>query len=177
MYTTYTNKITINPTDIPLPPRGVVQTKKTIPHKTSLQKELDKEYNQENFFDAFDLAETMDISAIIPTYQRCPYNPKTPEGKLNPLAWCLESLLAQRPKLNEIIIVSDSSDGKEFFLQIVNEDNILFGLLRLRLVKNLDLAMVRELHVYGKAVEIGELKERETQHKGLGKMLMEKYIK
>ena len=39
------------------------------------------------------------------------------------------------------------------------------------------LAMVRELHVYGKAVEIGELKERETQHKGLGKMLMEKYIK
>ena len=37
--------------------------------------------------------------------------------------------------------------------------------------------MVRELHVYGKAVEIGELKERETQHKGLGKMLMEKYIK
>jgi len=72
------------------------------------------------------------------------------------------------------ILEYDSSGGKEFFLQIVNEDNILFGLLRLRLVKSLDLAMVRELHVYGKAVEIGELKERETQHKGLGKMLMEK---
>ena len=72
------------------------------------------------------------------------------------------------------IIEYDSSGGKEFFLQIVNDDNILFGLLRLRLVKSLDLAMVRELHVYGKALEIGEMKERETQHKGLGKMLMER---
>ena len=72
------------------------------------------------------------------------------------------------------IIEYDSSGGKEFFLQIVNDDNILFGLLRLRLVKSLDLAMVRELHVYGKALEIGEMTKKEAQHKGLGKMLMEK---
>ena len=78
------------------------------------------------------------------------------------------------PNFKLRIIDYDSSGGKEFFLQIVNDDNILFGLLRLRLVKSLDLAMVRELHVYGKALEIGEMTKKEAQHKGLGKMLMEK---
>ena len=75
------------------------------------------------------------------------------------------------------IIEYEASRGKEFFLQIVNEDNILFGLLRLRFTekeKGRGLAIVRELHVYGKAVEIGESGERETQHRGMGRMLMER---
>ena len=56
----------------------------------------------------------------------------------------------------------------------VNDDNILFGLLRLRITK--DRAMIRELHVYGQAIELGKKSESEkgSQHKGFGKWLMDK---
>jgi len=69
-----------------------------------------------------------------------------------------------------------ASHGKEFFLQVTNKDNILFGLLRLRLppktfISELkDCAIVREIHVYGQTVPIGE--KGEIQHTGIGKMLM-----
>ncbi|MEK6914698.1 MAG: tRNA uridine(34) 5-carboxymethylaminomethyl modification radical SAM/GNAT enzyme Elp3 [Nanoarchaeota archaeon] len=71
----------------------------------------------------------------------------------------------------------EASGGKEFFLQYVNKDNILFGLLRLRFLnkpfmKELkDCAMVREVHVYGKSLNIGE-EGKEGQHSGIGKKLM-----
>jgi len=62
---------------------------------------------------------------------------------------------------------------QKFFLEVVNKDNILFGLLRLRLTKGKDeKAMIRELHVYGQALELGE-KGKISQHRGLGKWLME----
>ena len=63
-----------------------------------------------------------------------------------------------------------ASNAKEFFIEIINKDNILFGLLRLRLEKNTP-GMVRELHVYGQALNINE-KGEVGQHKGLGKQLM-----
>ncbi len=69
-----------------------------------------------------------------------------------------------------------ASGGKEYFLEIVNKDNILFGLLRLRIFGK--KAIVRELHVYGKAVNLG--KEGAVQHSGFGKWLMseaEKIVK
>ena len=62
-----------------------------------------------------------------------------------------------------------ASGGKEYFLEIVNKDDILFGLLRLRTTK--DRIIVRELHVYGQSLKIGE-KGNLSQHKGLGKLLM-----
>jgi len=62
-----------------------------------------------------------------------------------------------------------ASDGQEHFLQFINTQNILFGLLRLRINKD-NSAFVRELHVYGKSTEIG-LKGN-IQHQGLGKKLM-----
>jgi len=65
-----------------------------------------------------------------------------------------------------------ASNGKEIFLQFVNKDNILFGLLRLRIPKNSDFSIVRELHVYGKAESIGKKSKFGIQHKGLGKRLM-----
>jgi elongator complex protein 3 len=77
------------------------------------------------------------------------------------------------------ILEYKASKGKEFFLQIVNKDNILFGLLRLRypdttFIKELkDCALIRELHVYGQAIKIGEQGDL-SQHKGFGKMLMQK---
>lgn len=65
-----------------------------------------------------------------------------------------------------------ASGGKEYFLEIVNKDDILFGLLRLRVKDN--HAMIRELHVYGQSLKLGEGgKEKGQQHTGLGKWLME----
>ena len=71
-----------------------------------------------------------------------------------------------------------ASDGNEYFLEIINKDDILFGLLRLRIHDN--KAMIREIHVYGPALELGEKSEEVAQHKGLGKWLMneaEKIVK
>jgi elongator complex protein 3 len=69
----------------------------------------------------------------------------------------------------------NASKGKEYFLEITNSEDILYGLLRLRIlpnIKNKKTAMVRELHVYGKALDLGE-EGKISQHKGLGKKLME----
>jgi len=69
-----------------------------------------------------------------------------------------------------------ASKGKEIFLQAVNKDNILFGLLRLRFpdkpfIKELkSSALIRELHVYGQTVPIG--KKGKIQHTGIGKSLI-----
>lgn len=62
-----------------------------------------------------------------------------------------------------------ASGGDEYFLEIVNDDDVLFGLLRLRIVNK--KAIVRELHVYGQSLKLGE-KGTISQHKGFGKWLM-----
>lgn len=67
------------------------------------------------------------------------------------------------------IIEYEASDGKEFFLEVINDDDILFGLLRLRIHEG--HAMVRELHVYGQALDLG-VKGKISQHKGIGRLLM-----
>jgi len=64
-----------------------------------------------------------------------------------------------------------ASGGDEYFLEIVNKDDILFALLRLRISKN--NAVVRELHVYGQAINIGKREKQATQHQGLGKKLLQ----
>jgi len=76
-----------------------------------------------------------------------------------------------------------SNDGNEYFLEIINKDNILFGLCRLRINKtNKKIpAIIRELHVYGKSTPLGK-KGRSiiSQHQGLGKLLIseaEKIVK
>ncbi|NCN86258.1 tRNA uridine(34) 5-carboxymethylaminomethyl modification radical SAM/GNAT enzyme Elp3 [archaeon] len=71
----------------------------------------------------------------------------------------------------------DASEGKEIFLEMVNKDDVLFGLLRLRFTKETfipelkDAAIVRELHVYGQALKLGSEAKR-SQHRGMGKELM-----
>ena len=77
-----------------------------------------------------------------------------------------------------------ASGGIEYFLEIVNKDDVLFGLLRLRVVKG-DInteGIIREVHVYGQSLKLGEhcpvypkvLNERAkaVQHKGMGKWLI-----
>lgn len=66
-----------------------------------------------------------------------------------------------------------ASSGYEYFLEMVNEDDILFGLLRLRIEKDKQKpAIIRELHVYGPASVLGEKELEKWQHKGIGKELM-----
>jgi len=96
-----------------------------------------------------------------------------------------------------------ASGGKEYFIEIVNKEDILFGLLRLRIVGEKErlindkrfskqgstinklkttvidnnklsfkTAIIRELHVYGQSLKLGEKSKEAGQHKGLGKWLM-----
>jgi elongator complex protein 3 len=92
-----------------------------------------------------------------------------------------------------------ASHGKEYFLEIVNKNDILFGLLRLRVINekrevvndkyskfgsainhnidrlkldNLRTAIIRELHVYGQSLKLGEKSKIVGQHTGMGKWLM-----
>jgi elongator complex protein 3 len=60
--------------------------------------------------------------------------------------------------------------GKEVFLSYEDGDGTLFGLLRLRV--NEGKAMVRELHIFGPEVPLGERLERTAQHQGLGESLL-----
>jgi elongator complex protein 3 len=62
-----------------------------------------------------------------------------------------------------------ASGGDEYFLEIVNDADILFGLLRLRIFS--EKAIIRELHVYGQSLKLGE-EGKISQHTGLGKWLM-----
>ncbi len=69
-----------------------------------------------------------------------------------------------------------ASNGTEYFLEIINKQNILFGLLRLRIFKNptskTNQAYIREIHVYGQALPIGQKAKNLGQHSGLGKQLI-----
>jgi elongator complex protein 3 len=70
----------------------------------------------------------------------------------------------------------DASGGKEVFLSFEDEAATIFGLLRMRAgslaIGNGDLAMVRELHVFGQEVPLGEKYDGATQHQGLGLELL-----
>jgi elongator complex protein 3 len=70
----------------------------------------------------------------------------------------------------------DASGGREVFLSFEDEGQTIFGLLRMRIgsvaVGNGDLAMVRELHVFGLEVPLGERYANATQHRGLGLELL-----
>lgn len=71
----------------------------------------------------------------------------------------------------------NASKGKEIFLSYEDVKNdLLIGFLRLRIPSNFyrrRTALVRELHVYGKEVEIGKNAEsNEVQHRGFGRNLL-----
>ncbi len=70
----------------------------------------------------------------------------------------------------------EASGGKEVFLSFEDEGGTLFGLLRMRLGSSMqgdeDLAMVRELHVFGSEVPLGEQQAGAAQHRGLGGELL-----
>jgi len=60
--------------------------------------------------------------------------------------------------------------GREVFLSYEDENDTLFGLLRLR--ANEKCATVRELHVFGPEVALGARLDGSAQHQGLGERLL-----
>ena len=78
-----------------------------------------------------------------------------------------------------------ASDGTELFLEYVTPDDRLVAFLRLslpgRAARPLDAvlpelassALIREVHVYGGAVELGARDLERAQHRGLGRQLIE----
>jgi len=81
--------------------------------------------------------------------------------------------------LDEQCYTSSCSD--EVFLQYITEDRHIAGFLRLSLPNSVPLveeleqaAMIREVHVYGQSVEIGDIADGRAQHAGLGTQLIER---
>lgn len=76
----------------------------------------------------------------------------------------------------------DASKGKEFFISYETADRkTLIGFIRLRFphnpfIKELkdNVALIRELHVYGNVVPVSKKSEIVGQHRGIGKMLLAK---
>ncbi|NIR17493.1 MAG: GNAT family N-acetyltransferase [Desulfobacterales bacterium] len=60
--------------------------------------------------------------------------------------------------------------GREVHLSYEDNNETLFGLLRLRI--NGEKAIVRELHIFGSEVPLGGRHERAVQHQGLGERLL-----
>ena len=85
----------------------------------------------------------------------------------------------EKPKLK--VLEYDASEGKEYFISFETK-NALYGFCRLRfpsesLRKEITLksALIRELHVYGEALDIGAKGKSDggsAQHIGYGKRLL-----
>lgn len=70
----------------------------------------------------------------------------------------------------------EASGAKEIFLSFEDSNETLFGLLRLRvgteMVGQANLAMIRELHIFGSEVPLGTQQTGSAQHRGLGGILL-----
>jgi elongator complex protein 3 len=91
-----------------------------------------------------------------------------------------------KPNLSKVKIFSSTyaaSGGREVFISAEDQENDeLIGYLRLRIpsaqsqrpeIAAVPSAIVRELHVYGQLVPVGEHSIGAWQHKGYGKVLLE----
>jgi elongator complex protein 3 len=79
------------------------------------------------------------------------------------------------------IVEYETSVSKEYFLQYVTAKYEIAGFLRLSIPKKerfinelKNSATIREVHVYGQSLEIGDQKIGKAQHLGLGKKLIKK---
>ncbi len=77
------------------------------------EEEIKKPYYTVDYLNNFKLPyEKLDVSVVIPTYNRSPYSPNSLKRELNPLSWAIKSILLQKPSVNELIIVDDHSSDK-----------------------------------------------------------------
>ncbi|MGQ0771270.1 MAG: tRNA uridine(34) 5-carboxymethylaminomethyl modification radical SAM/GNAT enzyme Elp3, partial [Nitrososphaerota archaeon] len=95
---------------------------------------------------------------------------------------CREIGFAKDPR-GEIFLNREnysSSGGDEVFLSYDDSDDRIYGFLRLRKPSGSahrkeitpESCIVRELHVYGRPLKIGERETGQVQHSGLGKNLV-----
>ncbi len=86
--------------------------------KTLFEEEIKKPYYNVFYLDSFKLPyDRLDVSVIIPTYNRCPYKPGTLKEANNPLFWSVISVLLQKCRVKEIIIADDHS--KDYTREVV----------------------------------------------------------
>lgn len=79
--------------------------------KEKFEKEIARPYYSATYFDGFNIKQKkLNIAAIIPTYNRCPYKPGSSKAAYNPLALCIRALLMQKCPLKEIIVIDDASE-------------------------------------------------------------------
>jgi len=113
-------------------------------------------------------------------------NVKLKEIRYREIGFALRKALEENKKINLNLNLKvtkyKASGGEEYFLEIINKNDILFGLLRLRIFKEekMKKAIIRELHVYGQSLKLGQKLKIASQHQGLGKWLMseaEKIVK
>lgn len=93
------------------------------------------------------------------------------------VAWLHRKIKPDRISLHKEIY--EASGGTEVFLSFESDNGLIIGYLRLRKPgnshrKEIDekTTIVRELHVYGEEVPIGEKKDEAYQHKGYGSALL-----
>lgn len=90
-----------------------------------------------------------------------------------------------KPNMDNVKILRtpyEASEGQEAFISAEDQENdVLIGYLRLRIpskranrpeLKSEPCSIVRELHVYGPLVPVGEHSNKAWQHKGLGALLL-----
>lgn len=95
-------------------------------------------------------------------------------GKVNCRCIRCREVRGRKINWNKVRLVKreyKASGAREIFLSFEDlKNDILIGFLRLRIKENEKEAGIRELHVYGEAIEFGE--RGEVQHRGIGKRLI-----
>jgi glycosyltransferase involved in cell wall biosynthesis len=94
--------------------------------KEDLIKEFEKDFYRIDYFSNLKINSRKrkeDISAIIPTYNRCPFGKDSEDYKYNPLSVCINALLLQKSPIKEIIVVDDASTDytKEVVEQLADQ--------------------------------------------------------
>ncbi len=91
-----------------------------------------------------------------------------------------------RERLTLVDTVYEAVQAEEHFLQFVTADDKLAGYLRLSLAKPnhpdtgieelSGASIIREIHIYGQSLAVGEEAEGAAQHIGLGRLLIERAV-
>lgn len=102
-----------------------METSKTT-KKEDLSKEFEKDFYQVDYLSSLKINRRKrkeDISAIIPTYNRCPFNKDSEYYQYNPLSMCINALLMQKSSIKEIIVIDDAStdNTKEVVNKLADE--------------------------------------------------------
>jgi len=102
-----------------------------------LAEEMKKPYYNVDYLDNFKLPyDKLDVSIVIPTYNRCPYKPSSLREERNPLIWAIKTSLMQKPVIKEIIIVDDcSTDNTEDVVKKYQEESKEKELVPIKYIK------------------------------------------